>query len=155
MAKQSDVRYINHYVSGSLAYRQEEKSRRKSNAKLPKLKPNQKIVIPVDPLAMIGIVLAFVLMITMIVSVVHWNQAQKETAALKNYVAALQEENLRLQDTYKSGYDPDEIREIALNMGMIPADQATHIQMQVVVPQVEEQPEGWAAVWAFILGMFA
>ncbi|MBE6917023.1 MAG: hypothetical protein E7470_03825 [Ruminococcaceae bacterium] len=155
MAKQSDVRYINHYVSGSLAYRQEEKSRRKSNAQLPKLKPNQKIVIPVDPLAMIGIVLAFVLMITMIVSVVHWNQAQKETEALKNYVAALQEENLRLQDTYKSGYDPDEIREIALNMGMIPADQATHIQMQVVVPQVEEQPEGWAAVWAFILGMFA
>ena len=155
MAKQSDVRYINHYVSGSLAYQQEEKSRRKSTAKLPKLKPNQKIVIPVDPLAMIGIVLAFVLMITMVVSMVHWNQAQKETAALKSYVATLQEENIRLQDTYKSGYDPDEIREIALNMGMIPADQATHIQMQVVVPQVEEQPEGWAAVWAFILGMFA
>ena len=57
--------------------------------------------------------------------------------------------------TFILEYTKDEIREIALNMGMITADQATHIQMQVVVPQVEEQPEGWAAVWAFILGMFA
>ena len=155
MAKQSDVRYINHYVSGSLAYQTEEKPRRKQEAQLPKQKTNQKLVIPVDPLALVGIVLSFVLMITMVGALVRWNQAKQETAVLSDYVSTLQEENDRLQDTYKSGYDPEEIREIALNMGMIPIEQATHIQMQVVIPQEEQQPEGWAAVWAFILGMFA
>ena len=155
MAKQDEVRYINYYVSGSLAYQPVKKPRRSSKAQLPKQQQRQKLVIAVDPIAVCGIVLAFVLMISMIGSVVRWNQTQRETAALRAYVETLQTENARLQDTYKSGYDPDEIRQIALNMGMVPVEQVPHIQMQVVVPQVEQQPEGWAAVWAFILGMFA
>lgn len=155
MAKRPEVRYINHYVSGSLAYQPEKKSHRKAAVELPKVKKQQKLVIPVDPLAIGGIVIAFALMITMLVSVVSWNQSRNEAAALRDYVAYLQEENATLQNTYTSGYDPEEIRQIALNMGFVPAEQVPHIQMQVVIPEVQEEPTGWSAVWAFILGMFA
>lgn len=155
MARQPEVRYINHFVSGSLAYLPEEKPRRKSKVQLPKVKRQKKLVIPVDPAALCGIAVAFVLMVALLAGVLHWNQARTEAAALKDYVSYLQEENVKLQNTYESGFDPEEIREIALNMGLIPAEQAQHIQMQVVIPQVEEEPTGWAAVWAFILGMFA
>lgn len=155
MAKQPDVRYINHYVSGSLAYQPEKKTRRKAAVQLPKIKKQQKLMIPVDPVAVGGIVIAFALMIAMIVSLVNWNQARNEAAVLNKYVASLQEENAALQDTYSSGYDLEEIRQIALNMGLVPQEQVEHIQMQVVVPEPEEEPTGWAAVWAFILGMFA
>ena len=155
MAKPSEVRYINHYVSGSLACQPEKKTRRKQTVQLPKVQKQQKLVIPVDPVAVGGIVIAFVLMIAMLCSVITWNQARNEAAALKEYVAYLQEENAVLQNTYTSGYDLEEIREIALNMGMVPAEQVKHVQMQVVMPQVQEEPTGWSAVWAFILGMFA
>ena len=155
MAKQPDVRYINHYVSGSLAYQPEKKTHRKASAQLPKIKKQQKLMIPVDPVAVGGIAIAFVLMIAMIVSLVSWNQARNEAAVLSQYVEALQEENAALQDTYTSGYDLEEIRQIALNMGLVPQEQVEHIQMQVVVPEPVEEPTGWSAVWAFILGMFA
>ena len=155
MARQPEVRYINHYVSGSLAYEPEMKPRRKPKVQLPKVKRQKKMMIPFDPMAVCGIAVALVLMITMLGSVIHWGQAHREATALKEYVAQLQEENSKLRHTYESGFDPEEIREIALNMGMIPVEQAQHIQMQVVIPQVVEEPTGWSAVWAFILGMFA
>ena len=155
MARQPEVRYINHYVSGSLAYEPERRPRTRSKVQLPKVRRQKKWVIPVDPMAVFGIAIAFALMITMFGSLLCWNQTHKEAAALKDYVVHLQEENTKLQHTYKSGFDPEEIREIALNMGMIPVEQAQRIQMQVVIPQVEQEPTGWAAVWAFILGMFA
>ena len=155
MAKQPEVRYINHYVSGSLAYQPEKKPHRNAKAQLPKVKKQQKLVIRIDPMALCGIVVAAVLMITLLSGMTRWNQARNEAAALKDYVSMLQEENAKLQDTYASGYDPEEIRDVALNMGMIPVEQAPHIQMQVVIPEVQEEPAGWAAVWAFILGMFA
>lgn len=155
MARQPEVRYINHYVSGSLAYQPEKAPRRKTKVQLPKVKKQQKLVIAIDPMAVCGIVVALVLMITLLSGMLRWNQARSEAAVLKAYVSSLQEENAKLQDTYTSGYDPEEIRNVALNMGMIPVEDATHIQMQVVIPQVVEEPTGWAAVWAFILGMFA
>ena len=155
MARQPEVRYINAYVSGTLAYQPEKKTQRKQNAQLPKVKRQQKLLIRIDPLAICGLLVAFTLMIMMMVGFVQWNEARQETAIMKNYVASLEAENAQLQDAYTSGYDPEEIRNIALNMGMIPAEQAQHIQMQVVVPQPEEEPTAWASFWAFILGMFA
>ena len=155
MARQPEVRYINHYVSGSLAYEPERKPRRRSKVQLPKVKRQKKLMIPFDPMAVCGIAVAAVLMLTMLSGLIRWSQARSESVLLKEYVTQLQEENTKLQHTYKSGFDPEEIREIALNMGMIPVEQAQHIQMQVAIPQVVEEPTGWAAVWAFILGMFA
>ena len=155
MARQPEVRYINHYVSGTLAYQPEKKTQHKQKAQLPKVKPQQKLRICVDPLAVCGLVVAFTLMIMMLVGFVQWNQARTEAAVMRDYVASLEAENAQLQNTYTSGYDPEEIRNIALNMGMIPAEQAQHIQMQVVVPQPVEEPTAWASFWAFILGMFA
>lgn len=155
MARQPDVRYINYYVSGTLAYQPEKKTQRRQKAILPKIKPQQKLLIRIDPLAVCGLAVAVALMIMMVVGFVQWDNARTEAAILRNYVATLEAENAQLQNTYTSGYDPEEIRNIALNMGMIPAEQAEHIQMQVIVPQPVEAPSGWASVWAFILGMFA
>lgn len=155
MARQPEVRYINDYVSGTLAYQPEKKTQRKQKALLPRVKHQQKLLIRIDPLAVCGLLVAVTLLIMMMVGFVQWNHARTEAAIMKNYVASLEAENAQLRDTYTSGYDPDEIREIALNMGMIPAEQAEHIQMQVVVPQPEEEPTAWVSFWAFILGMFA
>ena len=73
----------------------------------------------------------------------------------EQYVMSLQEQNAQLRDTYTSGYDLSEVESIAKAMGMVPADQVTHMQMQVVEPEQVEELSAWESFWAFLAGMFA
>ena len=98
---------------------------------------------------------AFVLSIMLIVGLVQMNQAQQEAKIYKEYAMSLKQDNAQLRDTYADQYDLDEVRDIALTMGMIPVEQVEHMTMQVVTPQVEQEPTAWESFWAFFLGMFA
>ena len=95
------------------------------------------------------------LLIALLVGAVQLNHAQQEAQQLQEYVHSLQEENAQLRDTYASSYDPDEVRELALAMGMVPVEQVPHIEMQVTPPQVQEEPTAWESFWTFVAGMFA
>lgn len=155
MARQHEVRYINQYVSGNIAYLPEEKTNIKKSVQLPKMKRKQHRQIAVDVFSLGAIALAVVLAVMMTVSLMQMNRAQEEAQILQNYVSTLQAENKELKDTYTSGYDLDEIRDIALTMGMVPIEEVPHLQMQVVVPQIEEEPTAWENFWAFMVGLFA
>lgn len=155
MAMQPEIRYINAYVSGTAAPQPEKRPQKRSTAQLPKIKKQQKYVIPVDLVALGGILAAVVLVIMLTVGLVQMNQAQQEAKIYREYAASLQEENAQLQDTYTSGYDLEEVRQIALAMGMVPVEQVPHLQMQVTAPQVTQEPSPWESFWTFFLGMFA
>ena len=156
MARQPEIRYINAYVSGSTAYQLEtDRPRRKKQVKLPKPRQEKKTVIRLDPIAIAGIIVAAVLLVLLVVGLVRLQAAQSEALALEKYVSSLQERNQQLQDTYSSGYDLEEIREIALAMGMVPSSQIPHIQVEVVVPQQPVEPDAWTAFCAFLTGLFA
>ena len=128
---------------------------KKSSARLPKARKQQKWLIHVDYVAVGGILAAFVLSIMLIVGLVQMNQAQQEAKIYKEYAMSLKQDNAQLRDTYADQYDLDEVRDIALTMGMIPVEQVEHMTMQVVTPQVEQEPTAWESFWAFFLGMFA
>ena len=155
MAMQPEIRYINAYVSGNVAVQPEKMPQKKSSARLPKARKQQKWLIPVDMVAVGGILAAFVLSIMLIVGLVQMNQAQREAQMYKEYALSLQQENKAMQDTYDASYDLQEVRDIALAMGMVPVEQAQHVTMQVVTPEVVQEPTAWASFWAFFLGMFA
>ena len=155
MASQPEVRYINAYVSGTAVPQPEKIPQKKSSVRLPKVKKQQKWLIHVDLVAVGGILAAFVLSIMLIVGLVQMSQAQQEAKMYQQYALSLQEENEELRNTYTSSYDLEEVRDIALAMGMVPAEQVQHVTMQVVTPQVEQEPTAWESFWAFLLGMFA
>ena len=155
MAMQPEIRYINAYVSGTAAPQPEKRPQKRTLAQLPKVKKQLRYVIPVDLVALGGILSAVVLVIMLTVGLVQMNQAKNEAQAYQAYAVSLQEENAQLQDTYKSGYDLEEIRQIATAMGMVPVEQVPHLQMQVVTPQEEPEPTALESFWAFFLGMFA
>lgn len=155
MAMQPEVRYINAYVSGTAACQPEKKPQKKQSARLPKAKKQQKLVIPVDLVAVGGILAAVVLCISLLVGLTQMNQAQQEANALKDYAISLQEENQQLKDTYTSGYDLEEIRDIALKMGMVPVEDVAHMQIQLTAPQQVQEPTAWESFWAFMVGLFA
>lgn len=155
MAMQPEVRYINAYVSGTAACQPEKKPQKKQSVRLPKAKKQQKLVIPVDMVAVGGILAAVILSIALLIGLTQMHQAQQEARALKDYAISLQEENQQLQDTYTSGYNLEEIRDIALKMGMVPVEDVPHMQIQLTAPQQVQQPTAWESFWAFMVGLFA
>ena len=158
MVKQPEVRYINAYVSGSVAYQLERKPVKK-NVVLPKQRKKKKVIVRVDPVAILGIFTAVVMLVMLLVGMVRLQNAREETAALGKYVYTLKEENLRLQEKYDASYDLEEIRELALAMGMVPVEQLDTIQIEVppVAEEVTEteKPTLWDNVCTFLAGLFA
>lgn len=104
---------------------------------------------------MVGILLAVVMLTAMAVSVFRLRSARAEEQALERYVSTLQQENARLEQTYRQGYDLDEIEKIALAMGLVPVDQAAKLPIEVTPIQPAPEPGVWASVWAFLRGLFA
>ena len=155
MAMQPEIRYINAYVSGTAAPQRSKIPQKKTSVRLPKAKKQQKWLIPVDVVALGGILAACVLGIMMIVSLVQMNRAQQEAETMRQYALSLQEENQVLQDTYISGYDLEEVQQIAQAMGMVPVEQVEHVQIRLEAPQVVQEPTAWENFWAFVVGMFA
>lgn len=156
MARKTQVQYINFYNAGSEAYKYDfEPYRKKAEVTLPKPRRNKKIVVKVDPVAVLGICMAVVMLVMMISGVVRLCGVRQQQAEMAQYVQRLQEENTQLQQTYENGYDLDEIREIALAMGMVPKDQVQRIQIPVSVQEMEEEPTGWENFCSFLAGLFA
>lgn len=156
MEKKKDVRYINTYVSGTSAYWLEP-APKKAPVKLPKQRKRKKnlLYLHLDPLAAIGVVTALVMLVMMVVGHGKLQTARNEAAVMESYVATLQQENADLEDTYASGYDLEEIERIALAMGMVPAEQAPTLQVEVTVPQEPESVSLWESVCNFLTGLFA
>ncbi len=157
MEKKKDVRYINTYISGSSAYWLDT-APKKQSVKLPKMKKRKQkyLYLHVDPLAAIGVVTALVLLVMMLASLGQLQAIRQETAELESYVATLQQDNADLERTYAAGYDLEEIEKIALAMGMIPAEEATTIQMEVIVPEMPtESVSLWESFCSFLTGLFA
>lgn len=155
MAMRTEIRYINAYVSGTAAPQTVERPRPKSNVRLPKAKKPQKRLIQVDMVSLAGIATALLLAVMLVVGLVQMNQARQEAKMYKEYALSLRQENAQLRDTYHSSYDLEEVRKISAAMGMVPADQVEHIQMEVTPPRQEQEMNAWESFWSFFVGMFA
>lgn len=155
MAMQPEIRYINTYVSGNVAAQPAKMPQKTSSIRLPKARKQQKWLIQVDLVAVGGLMAAFVLSIMLVVGLVQMNQAKQEVAMYKEYAMSLKQDNAQMRDIYASEYDLEEVRDIALTMGMVPVEEVEHVTMQVATPQVVHEPTAWESFWTFFLGMFA
>lgn len=155
MARYPEVQYINAYVSGSMAFQCAPQANSKK-ATLPKPRKKKRIILRVDPVAIVGIVLAFVCMTMLIGGFMRLQDARAEAAMLESYVADLETENQQLQEVYSAGYDLEEVEKIALAIGMIPRDEVTTVTIDApVLLEEPEKPTGWEAFWSFLTGLFA
>lgn len=156
MAREAEIRYINCYISGSAAYQVESTPLPKKNkVQLPKPKRRKKLVLYIDPVAILGIFVACVMFILMIAGAARLSTVQKEAMQMERYAATLQAQNQQLRDTYEAGFDLEEIRQIAQARGMVEADRAQQVQIQLNVPQQEQMPSAWENFLTFLTGLFA
>ena len=156
MARKAEVRYINFYSVGSSAYKLDVMpTPRKQAAPAPKQRKARKILLKVDPIALAGVFLAFIMLIMMVVGLFQLGSAKRQAAQMQNYVHHLQAENQVLDAKYRSGFDPDEIRQIATQMGMVPIEQAQQILITVPATEPVQEPTVWETVYTFLVGLFA
>ncbi len=155
MARVNQVQYVNFYTAGSAAYKYQPTPLPKKKATLPKMRRKKRIVIHVDPIAALCACAAVVLLVMMVSSLVQFSAVQKQENQMAAYVQQLQQENEALDAQYRAGYDLDEIRDIALGMGMVPAENAEYVQVELNVPPMEEEPTAWENFCTFLAGLFA
>jgi hypothetical protein len=153
---QNNSRYIQFYTPGSAAVKVQIQDEQKW-APLPEPKPEKKILIPVDPVAIFGFVVAVCMLVLMTIGINQLNYARREVATLEHYVAQLTAENNALQETYEAGYDLEEVRQKALDMGMVPVEEIAQTHIFVTMPpvQTEEPVTGWERVSTYLTGLFA
>ena len=99
MAQQLRVQYVQYYTDGSAARKVEspvpQAAPRKARAKKQK-----RIVIPVDPVSILGILVAAVMLVLMVVGYTQLQNTQQEVQTMEQYVSTLRRENAALQEEY-------------------------------------------------------
>ena len=156
MVKKPEIQYIDKfYVYGSEAKVLELKPKRKIRTILPLSAPDKTIKIPVDPVAIGGIVVAVALLVTLVIGCVQYVQVYRQYRAMMDHVVVQQNMNVELRENYRSQIDLVEIRDMALALGMIPKEDAPVITIRAELPQREPEMTMWEDFVWLCKGLFA
>lgn len=156
MALQADVRYVQYSVDGTAARKLQRYTVENNAAPVYSRRRAERKVIAVDPVALAGILLSVIVLIAMVAGLVQYQQSLHQRNQMSEYVQQLEQENAQLEQVYQNGYDLDEIRDIALDAGMVPAEEMERVSVSVQKP-VQEQTHMsfWDTVTTFLTGIFA
>ena len=155
MNQKPKIQYVGQfYVHGSEA-RQLQEQKRQAKTKLPLSRIQHIEKIYVDPVALVGIVVAVVMLVTMVLGAVQlkrdWDQYERVSA----YVSELKRENARMNHAYRASYDLEDIKTKALAMGMVPKSELQTISVEVTVPVPKREPTRMEEIRFFLEGLFA
>ena len=157
MNQKPKIQYVGQfYVHGSEARAlqlQEEKRQAKTKLPLARIQKIEKVY--VDPVALIGIAVAVVMLVTMVLGAVQikrdWDQYEQVSA----YVSELKKENARKNHAYRLSYDLEDIKSKALAMGMVHKSELQTMAVTVTVPEPEVELTRSEEIKLFLEGLFA
>jgi len=154
VANQIDIRYIDFSTEGSAA--RKIASAPKKVAQLPKVKRKKSRVLTVDPVALIGMAVAVCMIIFMVIGMVRLQAAQERNVQMAQYVDTLTESNTALRAEFSEVCDLNEVRRLALALGMIPKLDAPETGITMYVPEEPiATPTLWEQIGTFLAGLFA
>ncbi len=157
MTRKPTIQYVGQfYVHGSEARQLAPEPKRKRPKTTLPMVPAEKIQqISIDPVAIVGLVVAVVMLVTLAAGTMALQNAWQEYEAMEHYVVELRRENARLAMEYRESYDLEEIRTRAHTMGLIPRAEAQVMTVAVSVPEMETEPTAWENMVWFLKGLFA
>ena len=142
MARQPDIQYVQLYNHGSTARKLAPRPQyRKEKYQLPEQQHTvQRVKRPVlDPLSLCAMAVAGFMLVAMLIGMVRVGELTSQRQELEAYIGALQQQRADLQMVYESSYDLDQVEQRARQMGMVSADEVTHVQMGAVNPDPQEE----------------
>ena len=143
MNQKPKIQYIGQfYVYGSEA-RALEPGQKKPRTKLPSARLETIEKIYIDPVAMVGIAVAVVMLVVMILGAVQFHEDWMAYQQMDDYVTTLRARNAELTLSYRSSYDLEDIEMKALAMGLVPAEQVENRTVTVTIPEIRETVLTW------------
>lgn len=160
MALQPDIQYVPfYYVEGTAARKVERRTAPAKAAPVPapKRRRSRRKTVAVDPVAICGLLVVMVMLVSMVVGFARYSVSLERNAQMSQYISELEAENAQLQQQYTDGYDLEDIQDIAGALGMVPAEDAEQITIDVQPPQqeTEAQMNFWESFTTFLAGLFA
>lgn len=157
MVQKPKIQYVGQfYVHGSEARKLElQQEKKKAKTSLPAVRLQKIEKIYVDPVALIGLAVAVVMLVCMVVGACQIHSSWQEYKQMSHYLSQLQQENARLEHNYHISYDMAEVEAKALSMGMVPMDQIPAMSVRVTVPAPEVEETAWDEFVWFVKGLFA
>ncbi len=135
MVRYPNVQYVHFYTDGSAARKLESVIPLKGNTlRMPAQKKSRRKVIYCDPVAILSIAVAVCLLIMMVVGVAQYFAMKEQADTMAAYVHYLEQENERLAQEYAESYNLNEVKQTALALGMIPAEQLDSTPIDVSAP---------------------
>lgn len=154
MANQIDIRYIDFSTEGNAARKFAPAQKKK--VQLPGAKRKTRRVLTIDPLAIIGVAVAVCMIVFMGIGVLRLQAAQEKNLQMAQYVDSLSEKNTALQAEFNEVCDLEEVRQLALALGMIPKLEAPQTGITMYVPEEPvASPSLWEQIGTFLAGLFA
>ncbi len=154
MAQRVDVQYVQYYTPDSTA-RRVMPAVSTYFRPLPEAKKRKVQRICVDPVALLGIVVATAMMLMMAVGVSQLRVEQEKSAVMEEYVQRLEIRNSQLEAEYAASCDLEAVEKTALALGMIPAENAARTTITVEPAQTQTEVTLWSRIGTFLTGLFA
>ena len=158
MTQKPKIQYVGQfYVHGSEARQlqlQEEKEKRKAKTKLPLVKIQTIEKIYVDPVALAGIVVAVLLLVTMVLGAVQLKRDWDHYEQVAAYVSALKRDNAKKNHIYRAKYDLADIETKAHSMGLVPKSELQTATVTVTMPEKTVEPTRMEEIRFFLEGLF-
>ena len=155
MANKPEIQYVEQFFIPGSEAPQLQPQRGVQPVRKPRVQQEKKIRILVDPVAMLGLVVAVTMLVLMAVGVSQYNAASRRNEAVNDYLLQLKDTNITREYQYRTKLDLNKIAEQAKALGMIPQAEAQTITVHVEVPQPEPEPTWWDDLVWFLEGLFA
>ncbi len=154
MAHKPEIQYVGQfYVYGSEAKVAAPKQKPTFQLPKPRLEKIEKVY--VDPVALIGLVVAAIMLISMVVGACQIYGSWQEYEEVSHTLSVLKRENARLEHTYNISIDLDAVQTQAEVMGLVPMDQIPGMSVRVTVPAPQPEETAWDEILWFLQGLFA
>ena len=157
MNQKPKIQYVGQfYVHGSEARAlQLQEQKRQAKTKLPIARIQKIEKIYVDPVALAGIAVAVVMLVTMVLGAVQLKRDWDQYERVSSYVSELKRENARKNHAYRLSYDLADIETKALAMGLVPKSELETMTVSVTVPEKLPQMTRMEEIRFFLEGLFA
>ena len=157
MNQKPKIQYVGQfYVHGSEARAlQLQEEKRQAKTKLPLARTQKIEKIYVDPVALAGIAVAVVMLVTMVLGAIQIKRDWDQYELVSSYVSELKKENARKNHAYRMSYDLADIETKALAMGLVPRSDLETVTVSVTVPEKLPQMTRMEEIRFFLEGLFA
>ena len=152
MQRKTEIQYVDQfYVYGSEALAAKKKQEK---LVLPREQHQKVHKIYIDPVALLGIVSALVLLTALIFGAVKLNTLWQEHHAMENYLSELRLENANLEHNYRISYDLEDIKTMASAIGLVPQEEVETRYVRVTMPAPKPKHTRMDDIKWFLNGLF-